>query len=366
MTNPESREVRSALLRWYASRKRDLPWRRTSDPYAIWVSEVMLQQTTVSAVIPYYERWLDAFPDIRTLARSPLQKVLRAWQGLGYYARARNMHRAAKEIVRRFGGRLPVEAEALRALPGFGPYTTAALLSIAAGRPIPVIDANVRRVMMRLLEIRGGADSRTEAEIRTALETLISRRAPGRFNQAMMELGALVCRARNPRCLSCPVRGECRACRLGIQEVIPAPRKTTVTKQEAVVAVIRDGGRVLIQKRPPAGLLAGLWEFPGGKREPGESLRAALAREVREELGVELAAARPLVMVKHAYTRFLVTLHAFDGRLSKKDLGRLRKQTDRSRRRWVSLSALRRYPLPSGSVKIAEYLQDVDFSPVFP
>ncbi|MBM3311201.1 MAG: A/G-specific adenine glycosylase [Candidatus Aminicenantes bacterium] len=357
MTNLKKRVFRTSILRWYASRKRDLPWRRTSDPYAIWVSEVMLQQTTVSAVIPYYEKWRRLFPDIGTLARAPLQKVLRAWQGLGYYARARNMHRAAREVVRRFGGRLPAEAAALRALPGFGPYTTAAVLSISAGRPVPVVEANVRRVMMRLLGIRGRAEAKHDRRILVVLEEAISRRAPGRFNQAMMELGALVCRSGNPLCLACPIQAFCAAYKAGTQERIPAPKQTSTIKVEAVVAVIRRGGKVLIQKRPPTGLLAGLWEFPGGKLKPGESLRAALAREIREELGIGLAGVRPLITVQHAYTQYEVTLHAYEGRVRAADLSRLRKRPDGLPRRWVSPAALGRYPFPSGSAKIIRFLE---------
>jgi A/G-specific adenine glycosylase len=275
---------------------------------------------------------------------------------LGYYARARNMHRAAKEIVFRFGGKIPADRETLRSLPGFGPYTAAAVLSIVARKPYPVVDANVRRVMMRLQGIRGQADARHDRRILSTLETLISRRAPGRFNQALMELGALVCRSGNPLCLACPVQAFCTAFRSGTQETIPAPKKTSTTKVEAVVAVIREGDKVLIQKRPPTGLLAGLWEFPGGKRKPGETLRAALVREIGEELGVELAEVRPLITVKHAYTRFQVTLRAYDCRVRPEDMDCLREKTVKTPRRWVSVRALRHYPFPSGSFKIVQSL----------
>jgi A/G-specific adenine glycosylase len=324
------------------------------DPYKIWVSEVMLQQTTVPAVIPHYERWLKVFPDMRSLARAPLRKVLREWQGLGYYQRARNLHLAARAIVREHGGRVPSDATALRRLPGFGPYTTAAVLSLAFGQPRPVIDANVRRVLMRVLGLQGTAKARIDKSLGTFLETVFPKDSPGDFNQAMMELGALVCRSRNPQCLACPVRSHCRAAREGRQEIIPLPRKLSVEKVEAVIAVIRKdgppGGPVLIQKRPSGGLLADLWEFPGGKVEPGESLAAALRREVREELGVELFDIRRLTTVQHAYTRFRVTLHAYTCRLCDQDLKL------GPRRRWVTLLSIRRYPLPSGSVKIVDHL----------
>jgi len=310
----------------------------------------MLQQTTVPAVIPYYERWLKIFPDMRSLARAPLRKVLREWQGLGYYQRARNLHDAAKTIVREYGGRIPDDEQTLRRLPSFGPYTTAAVLSLVYGQPHPVIDANVRRVLMRILGLRGTADTKIDKTLRVFLETVFSKDSPGDFNQAMMELGALVCRSRNPQCLACPVREFCRAAREGTQEIIPQPRTLGLAKIEAVVAVIEKDGRILIQKRPSRGLLADLWEFPGGKVEPGESLTTALRREVREELGAEIKSVRRLTTVQHAYTRFQVTLHAYAVKLRDKDfrMG--------PRRRWVTLSTIGHYPLPSGSVKIVDFL----------
>lgn len=310
----------------------------------------MLQQTTVPAVIPYYERWLKVFPDMRSLTRAPLRKVLREWQGLGYYQRARNLHDAAKTIVREYGGRIPDDEQTLRRLPGFGPYTTAAVLSLVYGKPQAVIDANVRRVLMRILGLRGTAEARIDKMLRAFLETVFSKDSPGDFNQAMMELGALVCRSRNPQCLACPVREFCRAAREGTQEIIPRPRKLRLEKIEAVVAVMENDGRILIQKRPSRGLLADLWEFPGGKVKPGESLTAALRREVREELGVEIEDIRRLTTVQHAYTHFQVTLHAYTGKLRDKDfrMGPCR--------RWVTLSTIGHYPLPSGSVKIVDFL----------
>lgn len=310
----------------------------------------MLQQTTVPAVIPYYERWLKVFPDIGSLSRASLRKVLREWQGLGYYQRARNLHKAAKTIVREYGGRIPDDECTLGSLPGFGPYTTAAVLSLVYGKPQPVIDANVRRVLMRVLGLRGTAEARVDKTLRAFLETVFSKDSPGDFNQAMMELGALVCRSRNPQCLACPLRKFCRAAREGTQEIIPRPRTLGLAKIEAVVAVIEKDGRILIQKRPSRGLLADLWEFPGGKVERGESLVQALRREVREELGAEVEDVRRLTTVHHAYTRFQVTLRAYACKLRDEDF------KTGPRRRWVTLDSIRRYPLPSGSVKIVDFL----------
>jgi A/G-specific adenine glycosylase len=310
----------------------------------------MLQQTTVQAVIPDYERWLRIFPDLPSLARAPLRRVLREWQGLGYYERARNLREAAARFVREQGGTLPRDASELRRMPGFGPYTTAAVLSLAYGQPLPVIDANVRRVVMRLLGIRGKAEARQDPAVREFLASVFPKDRPGDFNQAMMELGALVCRSRSPQCLACPVRPACRAAREGAQEIIPEPKTLRLEKREVVVAVIERNGLILIQQRPPGGLLAGLWEFPGGKVEPGETLTGALRREIREELGVGIQSVRRLTTVRHAYTRFEVTLHAYACGIGEQGLA------PGPRRRWVRLEALRRYPLPSGSVKIVDFL----------
>jgi A/G-specific adenine glycosylase len=310
----------------------------------------MLQQTTVAAVVPYYERWIKVFPDVRRLARAPLRRVLREWQGLGYYQRARNLHRAAKAVVLDHGGRIPADEAALRHLPGFGPYTTAAVLSLAFGRPAPVLDANVRRVLMRVLGIRGPAESSVDRRLRPFLDSVFPASDPGDFNQAMMELGALVCRSRSPQCLACPVRLFCGAAREGVQEIIPTPKKLRTERIEVAVAVIERDGRYLLQERPAGGLLAGLWEFPGGKVEPGETVTAALRREVREELGVGIAGVRKLAVVRHAYTRFEATLHAFLCRLAGPE-----PKPDRCRR-WVTLKEMRRYPLPSGSVRIVDAL----------
>jgi A/G-specific adenine glycosylase len=310
----------------------------------------MLQQTTVGAVVPYFEGWMRLFPDLAALARAPLQKILKAWQGLGYYQRARNLHRAARILVGRHGGRVPDDEKTLKGLPGFGPYTTAAVLSLAFGRPLPVIEANARRVLMRVVGLAGEPSARNDRVLREYLHRVFPAKTPGLFNQAIMELGALVCRNRNPQCLLCPVLAYCRAAREGNQEVVPRPRKRTTKRIKAVVAVIGHEGRFLIQKRPPAGLFAGLWEFPGGKMQRGESREEALCREVREEVGAEVRNVRFLTTVNHAYTKFRVTLHVF--------LAELKRVPPRPGpdRRWVSLSAIRRYPMPSGSAQIVNVL----------
>jgi A/G-specific adenine glycosylase len=312
----------------------------------------MLQQTTVPAVLPRYRDWLRLFPDLRALARAPSQKVLKAWQGLGYYQRARNLQRAARVIIQKHGGVFPRRYDELIELPGFGPYTTAAVLSIAFRQPYPALDANVRRVVMRLAGIRGPIRPAQDRSVLRRLHAFFPANSAADFNQAMMELGALVCRPRNPRCLLCPLQRFCRAYEKGLQEVIPAVRERRQEKIEAVIGVFKEGRKYLLQKRPSTGLLAGLWEFPGGKRQDGERLNESLRREVREELGAEIEEEKLLLKVAHSYTRFQVTLHAFSCRFATPP--RLR----RGVHRWVSLRALERYPLPSGSAKIVRYLEE--------
>jgi len=312
----------------------------------------MLQQTTVAAVIPYYLRWLRLFPDIASLARASEGKVLKAWQGLGYYRRARSLRAAAQIIVERHGGRLPDDPEILWTLPGFGPYTAAAVSSLAFGCRVPLIDANVRRVLMRLDGRETRASAKDDKAWLARLAPLVPARRPGDFNQAWMELGALVCRPSGPLCLICPLPPDCRAYSSGRQEVIPAAIRRSYRKVTAVVGIIERDGRTFIQRRPPDGLLGGLWEFPGGKVRAGESLAAALVREIEEETGVRPTAVRPFMTVDHSYTTHKVNLHAFrcdvpSGPAISPD------------RRWVRPAALRRYPFPSGSARIVEKILEV-------
>lgn len=337
------------LLTWYGRHARKLPWRRSRDPYRIWISEVMLQQTTVKAVIPHYQRWMKRYPSLRAFARAEAQEVLRQWQGLGYYQRARNAHQAAKIFCEEFRGRIPADPERLARIPGFGPYTVGAVSSMAFQIPLPVVDANVRRVMMRILGIKDKAGPEVDRLLQTFLTKAIPKKRPGDYNQALMELGALVCRSQNPLCLQCPLRKACLAFNRGEQEIIPGQRARPISAINAVVAVIKRSGKYFIQKRGPKGLLADLWEFPGGKIEAGETARAALSRELREELGVDMRQARQGFKVTHYYTRFKVTLSVWFCETvpdPRKD------QTHR----WVSRGALKEFPMPSGSAKIVERL----------
>ncbi|RJP76011.1 MAG: A/G-specific adenine glycosylase [Candidatus Zixiibacteriota bacterium] len=306
--------LQANLLAWYNQHRRDLPWRRTRDPYAVWVSEIMLQQTQVETVIPYYDRFLQCFPDLAALAAADLSEVLKAWEGMGYYARARHLHRAARSVVERFDGRLPEDYNTLMTLPGLGEYTAAAVASLAFGRPVPMVDANIRRVLARWIALRDDpASGAGAARIRQAARDCLYPADPGRWNQAVMELGALVCIPRTPRCEICPVTADCQAFQEGATREIPArrPRKA-IPHHDVTAGLISDGrGNLLITRRPEKGLLGGLWEFPGGKQEPGESLEECLARELREELAIEVEVGEKFAAVDHAYSHFRITLHVF-------------------------------------------------------
>lgn len=345
-----SSKFTQSLMRWYEKNKRDLPWRRTSDPYKIWISEIMLQQTTVNAVIPYYERWIKEFPDPQAVAQAPLQKVLKMWQGLGYYSRARNIHRSAQVILDEYKGNIPQEPEALKRLHGFGPYTIGAVLSIAYDKRHPIIDANVRRVVMRQLALKGFADTSHDKKILEFLENVMPEKGNNIFNQSLMELGALVCRSKAPLCLFCPVKQTCMAFKKGIQEIIPTPKKKVIKELDAVIALIENKGKYYLQRRGSKGLFADLWEFPGGKIEKGEKPVQALNREVREELDAEVLDHKFLFNVTQLYTEFKVKLHVFKCRVAKS-------LKEDSTHKWVGSSQFKRYPMPSGTVKIIEELK---------
>jgi A/G-specific adenine glycosylase len=360
----QHKKVSTLLLKWFRRNARNLPWRRTKDPYAIWVAEIMLQQTQSDTVKPYYHRFLKRFPTIRQLARARLDTVLKLWEGLGYYSRARNLHLAARKIVRDFAGRFPQTKQDLLTLPGVGLYTAGAIASIAFNRDEPVVDGNVMRVLCRLFRIREDPHSgKVRKNLWDLAETLLPSGRPARqtaggagfFNQALMELGATVCLPRSPQCDVCPLRQLCSAKEHGEQQKLPVHvRQKPSPRHKVVAAVIYRNGKILIDKRKPNGLLGGLWEFPGGKAKKGEPLRAALMREVREELGITVRILRPLATVQHSYSHFSITLHAFE---CAHTLGTPKCHTCIDYK-WVHPKQLKNFAFPAANKKIMAALQE--------
>lgn len=307
------------LLRHFRATMRDLPWRRRITPYRVLVAETMLQQTQVERVVEYFARWMRRFPSIRALAAAPLDDVLKQWEGLGYYTRARNLHKAARLIVEKHAGRVPRDYDALRTVPGLGRYTAGAVLSIAYNLSAPILDGNVARVLCRTFAVRRDP---SRAPTRKLLWTLSGALIPDGhardFNQAMMEHGALVCTPRSPKCGACTVGTLCSAFARGLQEKLPVKvARPKVLKHDIGVAVIRERGRYLVQQRPDDDRLGGLWEFPGGKREPREAIAACIQRELREELGIDVEVGEKLCEVDHTYTHYHVTLHVHRCRITR-------------------------------------------------
>ncbi|MBE0698340.1 MAG: A/G-specific adenine glycosylase, partial [Anaerolineaceae bacterium] len=293
---------------WYGQHARRLPWRDQPEPYRVWISEIMLQQTRVETVRPYFERWLERFPTIQVLANASEQAVLQAWEGLGYYSRARNLHRAARQVVDIHGGRIPGERELLEKLPGIGRYTAGAIASIAFGKDEAALDGNIRRVLARVYNMSIPARSPMgERRLWELAEMTLPAGKAGDFNQAMMDLASSICTPRSPACLICPVRELCAAQVLGIQEQRPVLKeKAPIPHYMVTAAVIQRDEEVLIAQRPPNGLLGGMWEFPGGKVEPGEGVTQALEREIREELDAGINVGSEFGIYQHAYTHFKV------------------------------------------------------------
>jgi A/G-specific adenine glycosylase len=306
--------ISAALLRWFRTAARKMAWRETRDPYRIWVSEIMLQQTRVETVAPYYDRFLLEYPDVRSLALAPLDAVLKAWEGLGYYSRARNLHRAAGILVARHGAEVPRTVEALAALPGIGRSTAGAIAAIAFGADVPILDANARRVVARLFAVEGDPRSGRVERILWERSASLVRAGRGRDTAlAVMDLGAVVCLPTAPRCLKCPLRSRCSSCLRGVQDSIPPKRAKKVLPHHDIVAAVfrRADGALYLMRRPSDGLLGGLWAFPSGRRVPGETLEDALRRSLREKLRVRAVIQREVGAVRHAYSHYRITLHGF-------------------------------------------------------
>lgn len=333
----------SRILAWYKIHARSLPWRGHVDPYTVWISEIMLQQTRVDTVIPYFNRWMKRFPTLSSLANASEQEVLVLWEGLGYYSRARTLLRAARIVQTKYNGILPKERAKLETLPGVGRYTAAAIASIAYGMDEPVLDGNVKRVLARVMDYPDAVNTPSgEKDLWKIAEMLLPQGHAGEYNQAMMDFGAVLCTPHNPDCPNCPVQSLCKAYQKSVQLERPVRKeKPPVPTLQVAAAVIHRGDTVLIARRPSKGLLGGLWEFPGGKLENGETLPQALQREIQEELQAFIDVEQEMGEYHHAYTHFKVNLTAFFASLENSEPVPL----EASEIRWVKIDELRDFPM---------------------
>lgn len=344
-------KLRKRLLSWFDQHRRELPWRRDRDPYRIWVSEVMLQQTQAATVVPYFERFLGAFPTLADLAAADEQAVLRLWEGLGYYRRARDLHQAARLLVAKHGGRIPKDAHLFSGLPGLGRYTCNAILSQAFDRRLPILEANSQRVLSRLYARR--EDPRrgsARAFLWEKAQELLPIRRAGDFNQALMELGALICTPA-PRCPNCPVAAFCLARRLGIEsEIPPVARPAETVAVEEAAAVVWRKGTVLLAQRPASGRWAGLWEFPHGPKDAGETYECTAKRRLRESTGIDAAIGQELTTLRHGVTRYRITMVCFEATFRRGSFRRSFYQDAR----WVEPRDLLQFPVSAPQRKLAE------------
>ncbi|MGB3535576.1 MAG: A/G-specific adenine glycosylase [Microcoleaceae cyanobacterium] len=347
-------QLRRLLLKWYQKSGRDLPWRNSHDPYQIWISEIMLQQTQVKTVIPYYSRWLAKFPTAQALATADLQEVLKVWQGLGYYARARHLHACSQTIVQQYNSIFPRNLDEVLNLPGIGRTTAGGILSAAFNQPISILDGNVKRVLARLTALQVPPSAALK-QLWQLSDTILDPNHPRDFNQALMDLGATLCTPKKPQCSQCPWQSFCQAYQLNLQSQIPMRKPSTPLPHKIIgVAVIwNDKKQILIDKRPEKGLLGGLWEFPGGKLEAGETIQDCIIREIKEELDIEIEVGDHLINIDHAYTHFKITLNVYHCR----HISGIPKPLESDEIRWVNLDELDQFPFPKANEKIIDKLK---------
>jgi A/G-specific adenine glycosylase len=347
------------LLAWFAKHHRKLPWRGTRHLYRIWVSEIMLQQTQVAAVVPYYERFMAAFPTVKTLAAAPEEQVLRLWEGLGYYRRARQLHAAAGKIATEHGGEFPIEYEQVRALPGIGRYTAGAILSLGLDQRLPILEANTVRLLSRLAAYRGDTTSAAGQKfLWTIAEQILPEKNVGQFNQALMELGSQICTPRQPKCQECPLAVLCPTRKLGLTESIPAPKKPKQFEDvvEAVV-VIRRGTKVFVRRRGEEERWAGLWDFPrfaSASAAPHPQRLKTLAVDTTKLTGIAFEDAELLTTLRHGVTRFRITLHCYQAQFAGSE--RKKMGSEKGEQAWVKVSSLEELPLSVTARKIARML----------
>ena len=347
-------QIQTPLLKWFRANARDLPWRQNRTPYAVWVSEIMLQQTQVATVIDYFNRFLKRFPTVQKLARAKQDTVLKLWEGLGYYSRGRNLQKGAKLIVSDYAGQLPDALDELQKIPGIGRYTAGAIASIAFNKPAPILDGNVIRVLCRLFRIKGNPkETLTKNKLWQLAGEMVHTKHPGDFNEAMMELGAMVCTPSNPLCKSCPLKKHCAAFEHNEQDSLPFKQKQApLPHYTIVVGIVYKDDKILIDKRKQNALLGGLWEFPGGKKRKDESFKTAVAREVKEEIGIDIEVGKRLCIVKHIYSHFKITLHAY--RCEYKNGTAKPLACDAVK--WVTLKELQKFAFPAANIKIIRQL----------
>lgn len=346
---------REDLIGWFEREKRDLPWRNDQDPYKVWVSEIMLQQTRVDTVIPYFTRFIEKFPTIDALAEAEQDELLKAWEGLGYYSRARNLQSAVREVQEKYNGQVPNTPEEISTLKGVGPYTAGAILSIAYGKPEPAVDGNVMRVLSRILLIRediAKASSRKIFEV--AVRELISKENPSYFNQALMELGALICTPTSPSCLHCPVREHCQGFHSGAIDELPVKSKRKKQRPVQLVAAVltNDRNQVLIRKRPESGLLANLWEFPNmDVNLTIKSEKEQFKEYMKETYQSDVSLGKMQGRIEHVFSHLIWDIHVYSGKLE----GILQEKSDL---KWVRFEELEKYAFPVSHQKIYKQYRD--------
>lgn len=356
------KKLQRNILAWFAENARDLPWRTTYAPYHVWISEIMLQQTQMDRVVKYFDRWISRFPNIESVASAGEEEVLKLWEGLGYYTRVRNILRTARIIAAEYDGEMPAAYDKLLLLPGIGKYTAGAILSIAFNKEIPIVDANIERIFARLFNLdKPVKEKDMQTFIWHKARELLPHGRAREFNQALMELGALICIPRNPRCRICPIKNACKAFKLVLvpeRPVLPSPPRTIFI--EMATGILKQDGRILIQKRKSGGVWANLWEFPGGRLEPGETPEMALVREYLEETELAVTSLEKIITVQHSYMNYRVTLHCYFCSLANPNSEPVLHGAQEYR--WVIPEDLLHFAFPSGHRKFIEHLrQKKDF-----
>ncbi len=355
-TKKVKRAVKGKLLPWFAANKRSMPWRSNRTPYRVWISELMLQQTRVDQATPYFHRFMKRFPSLKSLAEASQEDVLKMWEGLGYYSRARNLHKAAQIISTDWNGRFPKTAEDIQSLPGIGGYTTAAIGSLAFDLDLAVLDGNVIRVLTRLFAYTTESRSTTaKRELQQLADELLVKGKAGDFNESMMELGATVCLPRNPQCDSCPMQATCLGHKSGHPTDFPvkSPKKKIPHIIVGAAVVVNSKNKILVAQRRAEDMLGGLWEFPGGKQESGETIQQCIARELTEELGINVEVGDYLVTVKHAYSHFTMEMHTYFAKIKS---GRPRPIQCQDFK-WLATSSLRKLPYSKADLAIISELE---------